>query len=81
MPLTDRNNDIVTYSIPQSIIAFYELRIGLLKQFGQGSQILYHARHRFDTQWPEILGILELENDLKLYVILEHMLKKHRVDF
>ena len=35
----------------------------------------------FDKFWPEIQSMLELENDLKPYIILEHMLEKHKDAF
>jgi hypothetical protein len=35
----------------------------------------------FDKFWPEIQSMLELENNLKPYIILEHMLEKHKDAF
>ena len=35
----------------------------------------------FDKFWPKILAMLENENRLKPYSILEHMIEKHKEDF
>lgn len=35
----------------------------------------------FDRFWPEIQGMLELEKDLKPYILLEHMLDKYPANF